>query len=71
VQKKVIVRNVGYCPEQEDQTSIQITFAEVKALGFSGYKKVSFHCEHLADNGCTHCGESGSECPLFASASYP
>lgn len=67
--RKVIVS--GYCPESEDYINIQVSFAEIRIPGklTADYKKVSYSCEYGSEHGCRTCGPTGSNCPLFRTAS--
>lgn len=63
----------GYCPEIDQHTSIEVTFAEIHMARDpkTYYKKLSFHCEHYSSDGCKTCGPNGLECPLLVAAQEP
>lgn len=59
----------GYCPELDDENTIQVSFTAYNVLrDKTRYKKGSLHCEYCADNGCNI--ELQRKCPIYNSATY-
>jgi len=61
----------GFCPEINENTSIDVKIVLVPILGKStpGEKPTSFSCPHYSDQGfCKTAGNGGNECPLFLKA---
>lgn len=67
---KKFVRISDFCPETEQNQTIEVTFAEVRMVGnpAPGYKATSYFCEYANDHGCNSNGSNGANCPLFKAA---
>lgn len=71
--RKVTVMASGFCPEANRNMQIRVTFEELNMLGSreTHYRKVGFLCDHYSEHGCSTCGSTGSDCPLFSTVSNP
>lgn len=60
----------GYCPEQDHDARIEVTFAEVPVIGCTvrQYKKTNFSCDHYSRYGCRTAGNRCLDCPLLRQA---
>lgn len=57
----------GYCPEQDEEETIEIKYARIPILNSKpGYKKAGFICDFSYLNGCSY--GSRQECPLYDAA---
>lgn len=59
----------GYCPEQEANAEISVTFSEYTPVGSPPIvRKIAFKCPFAQENHCETGGVSGEDCPIFRSA---
>ncbi|MCH3963004.1 MAG: hypothetical protein LKE46_01900 [Clostridium sp.] len=58
-----IVPVYGYCPEQDCEYFVDITYHHIITTGLNGYKKGVNHCEYKARNSC-----SEKLCPIVKNA---
>lgn len=60
----------GYCPEQDIDYSIKVTYIGLYTLGSrrQGYKKLEFYCEHYDEFDCSY--ENNRLCPLYNTAPH-
>lgn len=64
--RRMVFRVSGYCPEQACQASIVVSATEFP--GIHGRKITSYSCAYQQENGCTAQGPKGRDCPLYLSA---
>lgn len=60
----------GWCPEQNCDYSVLITFKEIAMLGAShpARKPTGMSCEYVQEHSCHVGGPDGSQCPLWLKA---
>lgn len=60
----------GYCPEQDHDVRIDVTFVEVPVVGCTvrQYKKTGYSCDYCDEHDCRAAGDRGLDCPLFRQA---
>ncbi len=64
-------RATGYCPEQDAQYGITVTFSEYRQIGGPPLiRKGSFKCSYESSHGCKTCGATGINCPIYQQAKY-
>ena len=56
----------GYCPEQECDYTVRVTYAYVSGRAAQSHIKSGFFCEYAAIDPCHY--RTKQECPIYAAA---